>query len=201
MFSNKLVSTAILAMALLAYSGHTVAQTKAYEEVFQNNKVALEDRGERDTICVIDPVTGDTTKKILPIMYPVSINGTATTAEKSPYRVSAIIQKKITAHFSKTKNLQSIFGETAIPDGVLTLGLANIVVSPDGSVVYYELYKREYYIEKEQVSRKINLKKDIDQVLKDSPTLIKDKFKESYLVLSGIKTKMTFRVHNGVIKR
>lgn len=200
MFRNKLVSAIVFTVSLLAYSLHAAAQTQVYEVMFQNNKVALNDNGERDTISVIDPVMGDTTLKILPVLYPIRINGSATSAEKSPFPISALLQKKLAAELGKPEYLKSIFDGKPIPDGVLILGLNNIVVTPDGSVVYYNLYKTEYYIEKESITRTIALKKDVEKILEDSGILFKQKFKEPYLVLNGNMTTMTFRVHDGVIK-
>ena len=160
MFRNKLVSTITIALTLSAYTVHSVAQTKVNEVMFQNNKVTLKDNGDKDTISIIDPVTGDTTLKILPILYPIKINGSSTIPEKTPYPISAFLQKKLAADLSNPKYLKSIFDGKSIPDGILTLGLTNIVVTPDGSVAYYNLYKADYYIEKERVTRKIDLQKD-----------------------------------------
>jgi hypothetical protein len=201
MFRNMLVTTALITSTLLACTTmHAVAQTTAKEEMFENNKITLTDNGERDTIRVTDPVTGDTMLKIPPILYPIKINETATTAEKKPYPISALMQKTLTTELSNPKYLKSIFDGKPIPDGVLIIGLTNIVLTPDGTVAYYNLYKTDYYIEKKKVVRKIDLEKDILNILKETSIQLKQKFKEPYLVLNGKMTTITFRVNNGVIK-
>ena len=201
MFRNKLITTVLITSTLLACTAmHAVAQTNAKEEMFENKKITLTDNGERDTIRVTDPVTGDTLLKIPPILYPIKINETATSAEKKPYTISALMQKTLTAELSNPKYLKSIFDGKPIPDGVLIIGLTNIVLTPDATVAYYNLYKSDYYIEKEKVVRKIDLQNDISNILNKTSIQLKQKFKEPYLVLNGKITTMTFRVRNGVIK-
>jgi len=201
MFRSKLVTTALITSTLLACTTmHAVAQTNAKEVLFESYKVALDDNDDIDTICVADPVTGDTVLKIVSILYPFKINDAATIAEKNPYPISNLIQKKLTTELSNPKYLKSIFDGKPIPDGVLVLGLTNVVLTPDGSVAYYNLYKTDYYIENLKVVRKIDLQKDILNILKDTSIQLKQKFKEPYLVLNGKMTTMTFHVRNGVIK-
>ena len=200
MFRNKLVPTVLIASTLLASTMHAVAQTNAKEVMFENNKVALDDNDDIDTICVADPVTGDTFLKIVSILYPFKINDAATIAEKNPYPISNLIQKILATELSNPKYLKSIFDGKPIPDGVLVLGLTNVVLTPDGSVAYYNLYKSDYYIENLKVVRKIDLQKDVSNILKDASIQLKQKIKEPYLVLNGKMTTMTFHVRNGVIK-
>jgi hypothetical protein len=200
MFRKKLVSTILMTLALLAYTLHTIAQTAVSEVKFQNNSVTLKENGDKDTISVIDPVVGDTIIKLLPVLYPVKINGLATEAEKKPYTISADMRKILAAAIINGKYLTSIFKGKPLPDGIFILGLTNIVITPDGSVAYYNFYKSDYYLENEKVSRTIDLQKDIANILNEKSKLFKQKFKESYLVLNGKITTMTFRVHNGTIK-
>lgn len=148
MFKNKLVTTILITSSLLACTMHAVAQTNAEEEMFGNRKVKLLDNGDRDTICVADPVTGDTLFKMAPILYPIKINDAATIAEKNPYPISNLIQKKLATELSNPKYLKSIFDGKPIPNGVLVLGLTNVVLTPDGSVAYYNLFKTDYHIAK-----------------------------------------------------
>lgn len=173
------------------------AQEKDEQVVFNGRHVMLKNTGRKDTIKLID--AGEEISKILSLLRPISIDSKNIGAEKTPYRLSNMVQKCIVDALCHGKYLKSLNDGTPMPDGYFCLGLTDIVVSADGSVAYYNFYNSSFYVEKDSMTRIVDLKLEMDKVIKESCKATKFNFKDAYLLLHIDISKIKFSVHNGVV--
>jgi hypothetical protein len=107
-----------------------------HELVYRSNKFVLEPI-ERDTVTVVDPITGTETMHVRdPIYFPVTMNGKhiysgraadIPSQSRPPYEP---LEEQI------LNNLKHFYDSLCVPDGTLRVRLKQVIIDGHGKIVY-----------------------------------------------------------------
>ena len=116
-------------------------KTGRQEIVYNGNKFVLEPQNRKDTVTIVDVITGETKTVVTDASpFPVSMNGKHIYTNTEVDVPSGSRAPNISLEEEIINNLKGFFDDKPVPDGILQLEIKQVIIDEHGKVVYSDFH-------------------------------------------------------------